>query len=276
MKSLSPVDAALLDALATYRLLTIQQAVRLGIANRYHVGERLRDLERARLVKILKRARMAGPYIHWLTARGAQVVEEIAADMGEARKVGVRKVEYRLGPHLRQREMTVDCHIALRQWAARQNARVEWVRSEFDPTEKQLGKATALEADGINYEADALASIVTANGLRWLLALEVETGGESESLENFAKRLPARLEALEKKVPEKALQWPKEATAKGARLLFIFSSVSMLERAKQMVGRPDAAIWRRVHLNALPLVMEDFGSSWWQPGGDQPFPLSAS
>ena len=272
MQPLTPKDAALLDALATYRILSIKQCVRLGLGERGHIGDRLRFLagKGVGLVKILERARMTGPNLHWLTARGAKVVEELAEDAGEPRKVGVRRIEYRLGPHLRQRELTVDCHIALRQWAARNGARVDWVRAEYDPTETKLTKATALEWQGVAYEADALASLTPADGESWLLALEVETGGEAESLENFSKRLSARLDAIERHVPELALGWPDNR--RQARLLFVFKSAAMLERAKRLTVRPEAAVWRRIHLKAVQDVVEDFGSPWWQVGGEAPFP----
>jgi hypothetical protein len=261
---LSDADFDLLDALATYRILTIDQAVRLGVAKRWHVGERLRGLAKARLVKILESARMNGPRLHWLTASGAKVVEELAEEAGKPRKVEPPRADYKLGPHLRQRVAIVDCHIALRQWAAEHGAKVDWVRTEFDAHGEGLAKATALAWEGAAYEADALASVTTEDGTSWLVVLEVETGGEGARLDNFSKLLPSRLEAIENHLPEYALDWPQGAHV--ARLLFVFASVDMMERAKRVHVRPDSDAWERVHFNALPSVVEDFGKGWWQRG----------
>lgn len=277
MKALSDVDVALLDALATYSLLTIKQCARLGIGDRWHIGDRLQELKGQGLVKILKRPKMRGPYLHWLTARGAALVEELAEDAGEPRKVGVRRTEFKLGPNLRQRELITDCHLALRQWAARPaahgvaQARVDWVRVEFAPSDQPLTKATALEWKDAKYEADMLASVTTAKGESWLLAVEVETGGEAESLDNFSKRLQGRLHAIAKHVPERALGWPP--TELQARLLFVFKTAAMLEDATRRVGRPEAAVWRRVHMAAAPDGVVKFDGPWWHVDGESPLPF---
>ena len=205
MELLTPVDEALLDALATYGLLTVAQGVRLGLANDKHVRERLNRFKKLGLARRLKTAKRMFPYVYWLTPKGAGVLQELAAESGQPCKVTARDVDYRPSEHLLQRIGIVDCHIALGLWAEDVGAVVDEVRQKFHPHTK-LGKALRLEAVGRVYEPDALAMFRTPDGAAWLVAFEVETGGGSERLDNFTKHLAARLDVLEAATMERALK----------------------------------------------------------------------
>jgi hypothetical protein len=265
MQATTPVDFALLDALARFRLLTVTQAERLGIARRWHLGDRLRSLETARLVGVIRRGKMLGPHIYTLTPKGAATLEAWAAETGESRTIGVRRSPFKLGPHLTQRLCIVDVHIALRAWAAETGARVDWVRTEYDPNPNGLEPATAVSFNGVRYVADALASVTLPDGEPWLFALEVETGGSSYSLENFRAHLTERLAVFQAEVLEDALGWP--VSNRAARLLFVFQTAEMLERAQKMVGRRREEVWQQVFFNSLPTVADGFASGWWLADG---------
>lgn len=263
MLACTPVDFALLDALARYRLLSIELAERLGIARRWHIGTRLGSLETAGLVHVIRRGKMLGPHVYMLTPKGAKTLEAWAEEDGEARTVPMPRSPMRLGPHLVQRLAIAEAHVSLRTWAAATGAAVEWVRVEFDPSPSGLEPATRVTANGRAYTADALAHVTATDGRAWLLAVEMETGGMSASLDNFRKRLPARLEAFENEVLEDGLQWMERA----ARLLFVFPSVEMMDRAKRLVADPARPVWRKVFFNSLPSLASSFSAGWWQADG---------
>ena len=122
------VDCKLLAALATYRLLTIPQALRLGIAGRDHLGDRLRTMHRLGLVGMAEQGRRFGARVHWLTKRGG----EASAELGLVTTPPSAPRGYLAGPHLRQRLAIVDCHLALRAWAGTSGARLDAFRVEFE------------------------------------------------------------------------------------------------------------------------------------------------
>lgn len=272
MLELTPVDAKLVQALDCYQLLTIEQAVRLGIANRKHVGERLSRLVNAKCVGLLPN-KMGRAGVYWLTERGANDYAEIFPEGAEKR---ARKKPYTGGAHARQRIEIVDCHIALRQWAERSGWRVEKVLVEFERNTGKglLAPVTELRWDGGEYQPDGLCWVTDPTGEPFLFALEVETGGEAMSLDNFRRKLEMRLGVLEDFGIEQGVNWPE--TNRAARMLFVFSDALMVSKAKRIVKQPDAPEWEKVGFKALPEVIEDFGSAWWQVRGFRPFPFASS
>jgi hypothetical protein len=260
---LTRVDRDLLLALATYRILTIKQAVRLGIAGREHVGERFCTLEGWGLVKILNQPRMNGPRYHWLTPDGVNVVMELPVDDDEEQRptpILPRKKDFKIGAHLRQREGIVDWH---NYGVGRESMARGWIGSRRSLTQTPTDWAKPSPLGPKTWPMRSSTSS-TMDGVSWLLALEMETGGETERLDNFSGRLLNRLNVFASHVPEKALNWPNKS--KMARLLFVFPSAAMMERAKKLRPLPGSDVWKRVHFNALPSVVEDFSKGWWQAG----------
>ena len=162
--------------------------------------------------------------------------------------------------------------MSFRAWASIAGASVASVSAEFDPNPKGLEPATAVTFDGLRYTPDLIASFSDASGERWLFSVEVETGGMANSLENFRQLLPERLEIFRKEVLENAIGWPVDCRA--SRLLFVFSTVPMLEQAKRLVQNASGEVWQLVFFNSLPSVLENFASGWWQVGNPSasPFP----
>ena len=258
---------ALLEALARYRFLTIPLAVRLGVGDRSRVRESLAELETRRLVNVARREKSLGkPYVFTLSARGAALLEEWAAEGGETRTVPVRKSPVRVGAGLDQKLCTVSALMALDAWAAREGASVGRVVAEYDPhPQGLLQAATAVEFEGVKYTADALAQIRAPDGEEWLFALEVETGGIEGRIDNFRAHLPARLEVFSSDVLDNALGWPE--TNRAARCLFIFDTADLLAAAQRLVAGSKGDVWRKVLLNTLPNVERDFAAGWWRADG---------
>lgn len=267
----TPVDYALLEALGLYRLLTIPQGVRLGLANEKHVAERLRSLRTAGLVLVTERGKLAGPHVFCLSKKGATALEEWTE--------GEIKAPFRAQPfgdteHLNQRVLIADWHIALRSWASRLGIAVNWVRVEFDANPGELQALTVTTHNGQRFDPDAVASITDTGGTNWLLVLEAETGGRAGSLTNYFARLESRLAAIEGHLLEKALNWPQgDIKHRAARLLFVFKNPAMLEKARMQAGKIPSSAWRRVFMASAPLDAEIFDTKWSKVDGTQGGPL---
>lgn len=264
MKRLTPAEAQLLESLARFRLLTAQQAERLGIANITHARERLRSLRTAGLVHVTERGRLAGPNVYVLSNRGAKALEEWTEGHVTARG---RKQAMQDTEHLVQRVLIVDTHISLRLWAEEIGATVNWVQVEFDPNPEATAAnpvpVTSANHAGVRYDPDMIASVTTEDGRTWLFAVEVETGGRGSRLGNFKGLLEPRLLALKGNVLEHSLSWPNDGSHQRGRMLFVFKDADMAQRAIGMLERFEheqlAPHLRRVFVGSLPL---DFEKCW--------------
>ncbi len=265
----SPVDYSLLEALERFRLLTIGQGVRLGLANYRHVAERFRLLTSARLVHMTARGRLAGPHVFCLSQKGA---ETLAVWREDGLVPSYRKAAYEDTTHLTQRVLTVDLHITLRAWASLVGATVEWVRASFDGNPLGMFPATALEHQGRKAEPDLIAALASIDGRHWLVAFEVETGGRSHRLTNFNAHLEERIAGLKARVLEYGCDWPQASSHKSARLVFVFETPEMLARAMGRVQRTAEPEWKRVLFGVLPTSPEAFNRGWLTAdGAEGPF-----
>lgn len=269
---LTETDGRLLDALARYRLLTITQAQAVGAGkDRSHLGERLRILSNRKLVKYLNQSFREGPRIHWLSERGAELVRDLAANRGELLNVTAPKNGFVVGWHLRQRLAIVDCHISLRHWAEATGAAVEGFSVEFEANPAgQLGKAlrfpwAASEDVKGEYQPDGVGMVRRANGERYLFALEMETLGESQRMDNFSRQLASRLAAMSARALEKGMDWPK--AERRARLLFVFPDAAVLARALAVCAKHASPAYRAVFFNTLPNLRGSFGAGWMKVDG---------
>lgn len=275
---LSETDGRLLDALARYRLLTIPQALRLGIAkDRTHLGERLRAMKRRGLVGVAEQARFLGPRVHWLREKGVELAAELAAERGEVLTLSAPKRGFLAGPHLRQRLAIVDCHIALRAWADATGGVVEWFRVEFEANPSgMLAKALRYpwarpDGEAVDYYPNGAGVVRLADGARFLFALEVETGGEAQRLDNFTRELPERLAAFDAFAVENGTQWSEGE--RRARLLFVFSDGSMLTRAVEVLAKHASDVLPFVFLNTLPNLLASFADEWVKASGEKGTPF---
>lgn len=137
---LNDTQRRLLAALACYRLLNVQQMLRLGVAgSEASIRLEARVLERKKLIgandwHLVPSVRTL-PRLHWLTDRGA----EILATGGEDDPLGARR-EMGSEGHIMHRIKTVDAHIALRLWAASAGVAVHWFVTDFEPGSGGLRK----------------------------------------------------------------------------------------------------------------------------------------
>lgn len=277
----SAADPKLIDGLAWYRLLTIRQAAWLCGSSEELMGERFRVLNRQGLVGLLNQPRMLGPRVHWLTPKGVALAIDYAAERGETIQLTAPKNGFSAGEHLRQRIGIVDCHLGLRAWAGASGAAVEGFRVEFEANPQGLlAKALSYPwalPDGTAqppYQPDAVGILRLADGSRFLFAVEVETGGVIRSLDNFRKKLPARLGAFERAALEVGSAWPK--SERRARLLFVFSDDRMLEGARAILARQQSHALPYVYLNTLDVIRSSFGTRWVQGSGVQANPFKGS
>lgn len=258
---LSAADEQVLAALGQYRLLTMQQIERLGIANRKHAGERLKRLAEAGYVDSVRGSPMA-PGVFWLTLKAAKHFADVFAP--EWTQSASAK-GFSGSAHLGQRVAIVDVCISLRTWAERTGCQVKTLRTDFDGGSADLKRATSLSWNGITYTADALGELIDANGLPWVFALEVETGGHGERLDNFQAKLQHRLDVIRNRHIDRAMNRPPGSRA--ARMLFVFKSAAMLDHALKSLPEPSARVWEAIYFKALPDVVADFGESWVQSTG---------
>lgn len=266
-KALSPVDWRLLEALERFRLLTIAQGERLGLAQYRHVAERFRRLRTAKLVHVTERPfRMGAPLVFCLSRKGAQALAEWR---GDAQLGFFRKEPYPDTMHLPQRVLTVDLHIVLREWAKRIGGAVERATVGFDANPDTFQPATALEHRGVKAEPDLLAAVASADGRRWLLAFEVETGGRAHRLSNFHAHLGERMEALKARVYEHGTGWPRDGDHKAARLVFVFETPAMLAGAMKRVRPDEGEEWGRVLFGVLPTDPDAFNGGWLRADGKE-------
>jgi len=258
----SGTDEALLVAMATFRFLTIPQAVRLGIGGRENIGERLGRLRNAGYVGALGNSPLHGPRVHWLTKRGAEAAGELLPP-GVALNVPSRA--YRGGAHLRARVGIVDCHIALVVWARQAGYVLDSACTEFSRNPQTLSPATTLPAGEGTYTPDAIFQLTAPDGRRRLLVLELERGGFSGNPDHFRAMMPSRTEVIRTFAVEKALDWPQAHGA--ARFLFVFATPEMMAAATRRLPELEASFWRSVYFKAHPAVVAGFAAEWSKADG---------
>jgi len=264
---LSRADEAILQALGRYRLLTIAQIVRLAITDRKNAGERLNRLAAANYVDRVRGSAQT-PGVFWLTPKAGKHFAEVFGPEWAKAASGKGFVD---GAHMVQRLATVDVCIAARTWADVNGSEILSLRTDFEAAGADLQRATTLEWNGTRYTPDALGEFADAQRVRWVFALEVETGGFSQRLDNFTAKLAERRQVMESRTMDYALKRPPGSRA--ARMLFVFKSEDMLSAALATLPEPGARSWRAVFFKALPDVVEDFGGDWLQAGGDRRFPF---
>lgn len=193
-----------LEALETYRFLTVKQMVRLGISKS---ETSLRD----KILRPLKTRRNAPikaydlgrwqqlPHIYVLTNQGAK-------DLADYRQVPVSDIRWPVGGAqfsrtFHHRIAQVDFHIAFRQWAEAVGAEIEFVHMDFDKKGSQRsGGAIPLTRINLGHGqyiiSDGIFSF-SINGQRMLYCLEIHNHTDTTRIIN---QLMAYAPALEKQI----------------------------------------------------------------------------
>ena len=134
-----------LEALAIYRYLTAKQLVRIGIAAsdtvaRDHVLKKLKA-GRYPFIGTKDFGQWPGygrlPHVHYLTPRGVKY-------LAEAQGVTEKTIKYPKGGVQFTRDLfhrlgTIDCHIAIRQWARKNGYDIDQADLYFDKNNAQRG-----------------------------------------------------------------------------------------------------------------------------------------
>lgn len=264
---MTPVEARTLEALSAYRFLTVEQMQRLGVgADRKHLGERLRALANRGLIGVLSWGVYPGlgrlPRMYHLKAKGAATLAAfLRVDVSEVPFVaGTPKFEM---DHLHRRA-TVDCHIALTQWAAGAGRLFTGFRPYY------AGQAIRLRlAGGRTLYPDAVFDLARPDGSPVLTALEVclDRGGTDRG--RIVRQMEAHREAMETGALSEALK-----VQRGNRLLSVFEAPASRDavRDRLRAQSPFVAFAGLFLFGVLDDARSDFGGCWSDLNG-QPVAL---
>ncbi|MGE6786690.1 replication-relaxation family protein, partial [Ensifer adhaerens] len=211
------IPGRILEGLARYRFLTIQQLVRLGAGEEKGVRTRLQDLMTAKLIERqeFRLGPSAGrlPNVHWLTPKGARLVTEATGTPVEPPRT--REIK---PAHAWHRMLAIDALMACDRWAENTSQ----ARPVFRSYMQWKGNApiTGVALPGKHAIADAILETTDTAGNGRLYVLEVYCSQYSEGRSSFP------LEQLEPYVLggmgnglDEALKIP--ADGKAARILVV-------------------------------------------------------
>jgi len=241
---LSGVAQAVLEELAEYRYLTVDQMLTLGVAkDRGHLGKVLASLQRppAQTAPGTRRPREIGaldfgvkvgkgrlPRLYYLTPKGAALLAEADPyyqDLYVPERVTFFAADYE------HRVGTIDLHIALRLWESHHNGHeLTRMRRYFDWSRERQGKhpvpLTRLVVRGGTITPDMIFSLQDSEGTTRQYCLEFANGRDTKRV---TKQLHAYAAALETETLNKALGIPAGIAV---RVLFVFASPAVLERVR--------------------------------------------
>jgi len=265
------VDAAILEALATYRYLTAEQMLRLGVTRDYsYLNERLRAIARRKpmiIHRLRDEYRPPRPYLHWLTPKGAK--RHFAKSLAEgdliaptADRPPEEDFDHRLA--------CVDFHIALRQWASAAFVDIDWYHADYDPVEggAKGGRPsfkTTISTGKRNIVPDGVFAYTDGMGTQRLYVLEMNMGDRP-------LRVVKKLLAYGPALRSQAIQQKYEFEF-GARILFVFVTNEALEKVRmQLVEKHQDVIADVEHLfffKTLTDVQEEFYQGWQKLSGEE-------
>jgi len=280
----------MLAALNTYRVLTYDMMLRLGVAsNQKDLGLTADYLDRTGLIGINPAAivkRRGLPNLHWLTPKGAAVLFDIdpasAATGADRTSDDYHETMHRLG--------LVELHIALRAWAAAAGVEVVEVVCDFDRGAQGERKATTLrdKASGFMLAPDLLAWVrLPDEDAPWPLVIELERGGERGDLTVFFSRDKRRgkLRRLREASAGRLIEHlyaRRGEPIQRPRFLVVFGSHARdakgnkVELHRKALDRwPDGSHpdWNWFFIKDQDEAAADFGGGWHQPGDRPPRPL---
>lgn len=203
----------ILEALKTYRYLTVRQMVKLGLyASEKKLRERVLSILKKppqQLIKAVDFGFVAGkgrlPQLHHLTKKGALLLADFE-------RVGINEIPYPVGSAQFSRDYFhrvefISLHIALRQYAEATGQEVIFFDAYFDTQgnqrqrNSQLVRATQVQLAGKTIVPDGNFLLSMNDGQKRLFTLELHRGSDTqriiEQLENHARMIEQDL--LQKK-----------------------------------------------------------------------------
>jgi len=266
---------AVLEALAEFRYLTVQQMININISQN---GNSLRTNTLNPLIhahhKLIKshdfgwipqRGRLA--HIYYLTAYGVQVLAEI-------QRISVDDIEYPKGgiqysSDYSHRLHFINFHIRFKQWAKQQKKKVEFFHSYFDKigsqrvgkvrstakTSVQLKRSVYKQLKNKVFIPDGLTRYQDGNKSR-LVVIEIHNGTHSQRI---TQQLLDHLEAL-----QQGLFSHKYQHDKANYVLSVHENISTLNSVKdRLMNRPEFQPFLPLFLfNTQAQTNENFSKNW--------------
>jgi hypothetical protein len=148
VSNLTPTEFGILDGLRVYRFLTVAQMEKLGIGKQKgQITHVLPDMVRSHkpsIGKIVpgtlpKLGRL--PNVYYLTEHGAATIAD--ANTLDHDKVKYPKRVTMTSVHFWHRAHAIDCHIAVRKWAEKNNNRLDYYHDYFEYTGSNRSKTAS-------------------------------------------------------------------------------------------------------------------------------------
>ncbi|MBF0169219.1 MAG: replication-relaxation family protein [Alphaproteobacteria bacterium] len=268
--TLTDTEFKILDALRIFRYLTAEQMLRFKVAaHASHLYPVLRDLAKGKrpwLGKIDHGA-MPGvgriPAAHYLTEQGAKM-------LAGALELDPAEVPYPKGVVLvrhgfMHRLHTIDCEIAVRQWAAEHGHTVDYMASYFDvsganrsKTKQRRRALTKIDlADGTGIIPDSVFHLTGSDGTPRLFVLEMYNQHRTKRMSD---KLAEYRYAIGEHAIERQFDYPHSP-----RILAVFEDDKALElTVRNLTQRADFGAHFRpfFFFKTLPELMADFQSGW--------------
>lgn len=272
--TLTDTEFRVLDALRVYRYLTAEQMVRLRVAAQSsHLYTVLRDMagRKRPWVGKIDHGAMPGvgriPAAHYLADHGAKV---LAGALGvEPAEVPYPKGAVLVRHGFLHRLHTIDCEIAVRQWAAEHGHTVDFMSSYFDVTganrSRSLPRRRALTkidlADGTGIIPDSVFHLTGPDGAARLFVLEMYNQHRTKRM---ADKLAEYRYAIGEHAIERQFGYPHSP-----RILAVFEDDKALELTQRHLSqRADfgAEFFPFFFFQTLKGIMVDFREAWWRVG----------
>lgn len=276
IEGLTETEQSIFEALATYRYLTAEQMMRLGVTSaKRHLYVVLRKLKlrQPHVIVELDFGTLVGhgrlPRLYALTPRGAEILSEALRydeHIDAPKRVTKFKRDYF------HRMNCVDFHITLRLWAKRHGAAIDFFETYYDHATEQSARGGFYPKTRIRISSgvlvpDAMFSFTTRDGKQRLCAFEMYNGTETGRVQKQLRRYVAahNEEAIEDTYKYEA----------AARLICVFDTKRGQELVKsRMAGdRGFSAFAPFVFSKTIGEVGENFVSGWQQFHREEKVPL---
>jgi hypothetical protein len=268
--NLSEGHLQVLEHLHTYRFLTVPQMLRLGIAtNKYTLSRYLTRLSRGNrpftawtdFGNLPKIGRL--PRIHYLLKRGAKALAEVW-------RVEEREINYPRGVRIFSRDYfhrvnTVDFHIALRSFAAKNGFEMDFFHTYFDyigvnrsnnPKRKKRKTLTWVPLGEGYLVPDINFGVTDATGKPWVCTTEIYRGFATGRVHQQLKK---HLYALHEQSISKAYSYPR-----AVRILAVCENDNAMTAVMKRIrgDRLFSESERFFLFSTLKWIQMDFAGGW--------------
>lgn len=284
-QALTVTQLAILEALATFRLLTAEQLHAAGASQHVrHVRAVLNQLcpklKGSLPSPPARRANLPIDYLHFgnvtgrgsradvwhLTRAGGKLLAEVRGDPEPLR------VPARIEPYpneYQHRCHTVDCHIALRRWAQQDGFAVDHVHTYFGRGDERY--RTRVEYQRERKKAvivpDAIAHLTSGKGIKRLYALEVYEGRKTA---RAVEQLVVYLDVIEQEAIERQFDFKY-----AVQVLAVFDTDAGERLTRErLAAHPGFANFAELFFfKTVPQVQSDFRRGWRRVGARESVPL---